>query len=176
MFSVQSLNMLAGSTCDTHRFRGSDGAFYDGVAAGAEGAHVLLRFARPTKPYQLAAARVPTAALLPAQPAPDLASQLAPGASVVVLSGWGARQARVGLPWFWLAGSGADGILHAGCGFLHLSAMNSPLPDMLGVLGPSSLGCVGHCCLLFLLQSVTKLGVGYIGAKAWHTHAPTPPP
>ena len=71
--------------CDMHRFRGSDGAFYDGVAAGAEGAHALLRFARPTKPYQLAAARVPAAALLPGRAAPDLAPRLAPGAGVIVL-------------------------------------------------------------------------------------------
>ena len=76
--------------CDMHRFRGSDGAFYDGVAAGAEGADALLWFACPTKPYQLAAARVPVAALLPARPAPDVAPQLAPGASVIVLPGWAA--------------------------------------------------------------------------------------
>ena len=70
---------------DMGRFRGSDGAFYDGAAASVEGAHALLRFARPTKPYQLAAARVPVAALLPGRAAPDMATQLGPGASVIVL-------------------------------------------------------------------------------------------
>ena len=68
-----------------HRFRGPDGAFYDGVAANAEGVHALLRYARPTNPYQLAAACVPLAALLPGRAAPDLAPRLAPGASVIVL-------------------------------------------------------------------------------------------
>ncbi len=69
------------------RFRGTDGAWYDGVATGAEGAHAALRFARPTRPYQLGPARVPAAALLPARPAAAAPLRLAPGAHVVVLPG-----------------------------------------------------------------------------------------
>lgn len=84
-FGIQAPKKSSGSHYNMHRFRGSDGAFYDGVAAGAEGAHALLRFARPTKPYQLAAARVPLAALLPGRAAPDLAPRRAPGAGVIVL-------------------------------------------------------------------------------------------
>ena len=136
---ANSLGMHTECMCGMRRFRGSDGAFHDGVAAGADGAHALLRFARPTKPYQLADARVPLAALLPARLAPDSAPQLAPGARVIVLPGWAACPCGVVL--ICAPGSGANGIMNL-ASRSGLLARRSPCydealdqaPDMLSVL------------------------------------------
>ncbi len=86
-FHSQLTVAVSPDTChqSLHRFRGTDGAWYDGVAVGVEGGHALLRFARPTKAYQLGAVPVPAAALLPALPAPAAAPLPVAGDRVIVL-------------------------------------------------------------------------------------------